>query len=376
MCASADAAAAAAQADAEAEAAAEAGVTAPVDAPPAEPAPPQHAPPPLPMAPPPPPPRRRLLLLCQRAADWRQLAAAAAPGVVVVPFSHECVFVVSFAPRIFLHLLTLHAPCLYAHRHGTLDALLSDIAAACARSAAAAAAAFAATIAATLQGADAAAALASEDADDDDDAFALSGGVVSVAILSHFKPGAVGLVRGARLSGAHVAASPPVRAFLARAVAALHLPSRDAARHGRPTLHLLHFPAAPGDAASAALLQQLSALTGCVVAPRASNDAARDAIGDLYFTRGGLREWEAAHAVPFAPSARAGRRRAGAGESFGAARAPLRGAEAEAEAATRAAAVRAYRAAAEDAAEAHEQPLPQRMPPVRQQRRRHTTSFR
>jgi hypothetical protein len=302
-----------------------------------------------------------LLLLCRRAAGWRDLVLAARPDVIVVPFSHECAHL-SLSLRC-LSLLCTHAHTSQtltpfsrcAHRHGTLDGLLRDVTAALAR-------------------ADSAAGGAASDA-----------GLISIGILSHWKPGAVGLVRGARLNAHHVGASAPLRAALAR-LAALLRREEERADAAPPALHVLHWP--PGrsgaDAASAALLRQLAALMGCAVLARggegdtsAGHNARHDALGDLYFARGALRGWDAAHVVPFAPSRRAWRRREAAhtadgryggsgGDDDSPPGTPLGGAAAAAAAGARLAAVRAYHDAAVDAvnsaAPARGAPRPQRVP--------------
>ncbi len=174
-------------------------------------------------------------------------------------------------------------------------------------------------------------------------------------------------MRGARLNARHVGAAAPLRAALAR-LAALLRREDDSGNDARGTdaaLHVLHWP--PGraaDAASGALLRQLGALMGCAVRARggegdgSAGSAHRDAFGDLYFARGALRGWDAAHAVPFAPSRRAWRRRdaadgpysaAGGGDDDSPPGTPLAGAAAAAAAAARLAAVRAYHDAAVDA---------------------------
>ncbi len=271
---------------------------------------------------------RRLLLLCTRAADWRELAAQAAPGVVVVPFNHE---------------------------HGTLDALMRDV--------------------------DAALWAAPPDGPDDDHAPPPAPPTVpgrpaplpplrcvaSVGLLSHFKPGAAGLVRGARLSAAHVAGAPALRGALARLGAALA-----AGRHPASAMHVLHFPAPPGDAASAHLLRQTAALMGCAVAARHPAAPGPDALGDLYFRRGALRAWERAHhPLPFAPSRRGSRRNAASvafSETEDDDATPRHGVWAAPEVAAAAAAARlaAVRAYAEAAAEAATAAPPQQARPQQQ----------
>jgi hypothetical protein len=201
---------------------------------------------------------RRLLLLSHRTRGWEALKAGAQPGVIVIDFSHE---------------------------HGTVEGVLHAVSAA---------------LGGVLQyqplnGGAGTGSIGSQ---------RLPRGVLrSIGILSPHKPGAVGLVRGHRLSVAHVSGQPAVRAALSHLTGCLSLERNDG-------LHLLHWPQAMS-ARDSSLVARLQELCCCSVEGGAH-------LSGTYIQGSALRAWQASYPQPtdrFTPSTRNARRAATAAAS-------------------------------------------------------------